>query len=217
MFEKVTIILTTTVHVTKENSFQHDKEERINCYIKAIMSWLNNTYFNIVVVENSGYPFLELSSKLIEFADRLEVISFIPEYPPSLYFLPHSKGWEELFSICHAFEKSNVARHSLFILKITGRFFIPDLVYFLSNHDLNAVCALRQNENDRCEIVGTHILYFHHVFNFTSLINENGDLEYHVEYIYRYRLSSMPNVLQCPNFSIEPTQRGGVDEIYYTL
>ena len=35
-------------------------EERKNQYILKIKKWLNQTKFNIVVVENSGYNFNEL-------------------------------------------------------------------------------------------------------------------------------------------------------------
>ena len=51
----ICIILTSTVNVTKHTAFQIDKHERINTYLKSIMSWLKNTDLNIVVVENSGY------------------------------------------------------------------------------------------------------------------------------------------------------------------
>ena len=63
---KVSIILTTTVHVTKNSAFQVDKMERINTYLKSIHLWLKKTDFNIIVVENSGYSFEELENDEID-------------------------------------------------------------------------------------------------------------------------------------------------------
>ena len=57
----VTILLVTIVNVDCYQAFQTNKQERINTYIKSIKNWLYNTNFNIVVVENSGYYFEELS------------------------------------------------------------------------------------------------------------------------------------------------------------
>jgi len=61
---KVSIILTTTVHVTQNSAFQVNKTDRINTYLKSIHLWLKYTDFNIIVVENSGYLFEELDNEL---------------------------------------------------------------------------------------------------------------------------------------------------------
>ena len=51
---KITLILTTTIF-THNVEFNRQKkyEERKNQYILKIKKWLNQTKFNIVVVENS--------------------------------------------------------------------------------------------------------------------------------------------------------------------
>jgi succinylglutamate desuccinylase len=73
---KISIILTTTVNVTKHSAFQVDKNERINTYLKSIISWLENTDLNIIVVENSGYLFEELKNELNLYHDKFELITF---------------------------------------------------------------------------------------------------------------------------------------------
>ena len=73
---KVSIILTTIVHVTRESSFQVDKQDRINTYLKSIRLWLKNTNLNIIVIENSGYEFKELTEELNLYKNRFEVITF---------------------------------------------------------------------------------------------------------------------------------------------
>ena len=61
--DNISIILTTTVHVTKNTAFQVDATDRINTYLKSIRLWLKNTKFNIIVIENSGYNFEELNDE----------------------------------------------------------------------------------------------------------------------------------------------------------
>jgi len=73
---KVSIILTTTVHVTKNSAFQVDKMERINTYLKSIHLWLKKTDFNIIVVENSGYSFEELENELKIYKGRFEIHTY---------------------------------------------------------------------------------------------------------------------------------------------
>ena len=53
----ITIILTSTVYINTKKShlYQTDPNERIQTYIKSVLQWINNTNFNIVLVENSGY------------------------------------------------------------------------------------------------------------------------------------------------------------------
>jgi hypothetical protein len=55
------------------------------------------------------------------------------------------------------------------------------------------------------------------IFN-QNTINKKGQ-HIDVENIYRYRLGQLPKnkVIVCKEFEIEPTQRGGVQEIYTTI
>ena len=213
----ITIILTSTVHVTSNTAFQVDKQDRINCYVKSVKSWLNNTKFNIVLVENSGYSFPELSNELDKFSGRFEIISFINDFPDSLKFLGSSKGGLELFSIHYAFEKSHRIRHSLYIIKITGRYFVPGLEKYLSTLNLHAVTALAQHNEGRCELVGSHILHFSNIFDMKKLNTNCADFDPHIENVYDYRFSITKNIVRCPVFNIEPTQQGGLNNIVCSL
>ena len=86
-----------------------------------------------------------------------------------------------------------------------------DWIINLENYD-----CLKQNFDFRCEIVGSHKKNFDTIFNRNLFIN-NGIYDWHVENVYAYRFSLYKNVLVCPIFDIEPTQRGGLNEIYYQL
>jgi hypothetical protein len=215
---KVSIILTTTVNVTRESSFQVSVEDRINTYIKSIKSWLKYTNLNIIVVENSGYEFNELLDELNLYKNRFEIITFKENPTNYSEYQMHlqSKGGLEINSIHYAFNKSKFLKKSLFIIKITGRFFINDFENFLNSKDLIKFDCLKQYYHHRCEIVGTNIKNFEIMFD-KNLFIKNGIYDYHVENVYAYRFSLFKNVLVCPLFNIEPTQRGGLNEIYNKL
>ena len=217
---KVSIILTTTVNVTRNTSFQVDKNDRINTYVKSIRLWLINTNLNIIVVENSDYSFPELEDEKELYKNRFEVITYsekterekIIEYQMHL----DSKGGCEINSIWYAYNMSKLLQKSLFIIKITGRFFIPQFDLYWSKFNLDRYDCLRQNFDNRCEIVGTHIKNFSVIFD-KNLFVANGIYNYHVEDVYTYRFSIFNRVIVCPKFNISPTQRGGLDEYYKQL
>lgn len=214
-----TIILTTTVNVQeKVYLFQTDKNERSQVYTKKIKQWLYNSKFNIVVVENTGYTFEELNEEKEKFKDRFEIISYVESDIESAAFLKGNpyKGASEVFSIEYAYNTSALCKSAIFIIKITGRFFIPDLELFLASFDLNNYDVLTQYKTYRCEMLGCHKSHFPLVFN-TLLIGENGEYSGNVEDIYQYRCNLFKNKIHCPEFYIEPTQRGGINEVFYNI
>jgi hypothetical protein len=64
-------------------------------------------------------------------------------------------------------------------------------------------------------MVGSHYNNFLDIFN-TSL-SINGFYTGHVEHIWKVRTSRCENVLVCKEFTIEETQRGGMNEKYTTI
>ena len=54
---------------------------------------------------------------------------------------------------------------SNFIVKVTGRYFIPTLEDYLLEFNLNEYDCLTQNNRDRCEMVGCHYTQFLNIFN----------------------------------------------------
>jgi hypothetical protein len=213
---QITIILTSTVNVhNKGILWQKSKEIRIKSYIRPIKKWLYNTNFNIVLIENSGYSFSELNEDLEYYKDRFEIITFIEkEIKEASYLLNEDgKGASEIFAINYAYNNSKLTKNAIFIIKVTARYFMKDLENTIKNIELENYDGLSQHDEDRCEMVGSHINNFHTIFN-RYLINQHGNYEQHVENIYKLRLSWFPNIYKCPVFEIEPTERGGVNEIY---
>jgi hypothetical protein len=220
MLNSVTIILTSTVNVNfnKTYIFQKSANSRVDTYLKAILQWLNNTNFNIVLVENSGYTFEELNDEKEVFKDRFEVITFKEDELQEASYLKNndSKGASEIFAIDYAFRHSKIVDSSNFIIKITSRYFIPELEEYLATFKLYEYDCLTQNNRNRCEMVGANYKYFKFIFN-TSLVDENNQYDHHIERIWKMRTSICNNILVCKEFKIEKTQRGGVEEIFETI
>jgi hypothetical protein len=215
-----TIILTSTVNVDlrKCGTFQSNVNDRLDTYLKSILQWLTKTNFKIVLVENSGYDFDELNNEKILYKNRFEVITFIEK---DLEEAKHcvntsSKGNSEMFAINYAFHHSQIMHSSNFIIKITARYFINDLEEFLSHIDLDKYDCLTQLNRNRCEMVGSHYKHFNNIFG-RNLLDQNGHYWGHVEDIWKMRTSQFTNILICKQFTIDPTQRGGVSEIYCNI
>jgi hypothetical protein len=214
----ITIILTTTINVQKKFNNAINKQDRICTYVKSIKKWLLNTSFNIIVVENTGYDYPELLEEKNIYKNRFEIISYNEiDIPEANYLINiHSKGANEMFSINYAYNNSKIVNNSIFIIKITGRYFIPDFEKYISNFNLNEYNCLSQNNLERCEMVGSHIKNFNIIFN-KDLKDKNGNFQSHVENVYRYRIISISKNLKCRIFDIESTQRGSVSKLYDTI
>ena len=203
-----TIILTTTVFVQdKLYIFQNNPQERINTYLTSINKWLNNTDFNILVVDNSGYTFPEFEEN-----EHFQIISFKEnEIPEANYLLQNkSKGASELFAINYAFNNCKFKEKSKYIIKITGRYFIHNFKEYLES--LNTFDVICQNGMNRCELVGCKKIHFNKLFNI-SLQQNDGSYCNHIEFLYNERINTFDKILICKQLEIEPTQQGGINEI----
>lgn len=207
-----TIILTSTVNVNLNKCalVQIDKNDRLQTYLKAILRWLKETNFNIVLVENSGYNFDELNEEKELYKNRFEVVTFDEKELENAKYLKYnpSKGASEIFAINYAFNNSIIAKQSNFIIKITARYFLSELENYLKKYDLNEYDCLSQSDMLRCEMIGSHINNFHRIFDI-ELVDKNGNYNGHIESIWDERKSQYKRILICKLFQIELTQRGG--------
>jgi len=228
--DNILIILTCTVNINpvKLWLFQTDPNERLKCYLKSIIQWLEKTNLTICVVENSGYTFPELSEYVEKYKHRFEIISYI-ESELSLEIrskLGHrSKGGSEIYAINHAYHNSTFKNTTKFVIKITCRYFIEEFEQFLIDSklsyksksgvgifDTDHILVLRQHDNARCEIIGSHITTFTLIFDLI-MHDSNNHYNQHIEaaYINRTNFFNEKNVLTCKQFNIEPTQMGGLN------
>ena len=221
MNKEIVLLLTSTVNVQPHKCFlyQKNKEKRVKSYLKSISQWLQKTNFNIVLVENSGYKFEELKDFFSQYRHRFEFISFCETNIEEAKFLENnnSKGASEIFSINYAFKNSTLLKDAGFIVKITGRYFIPDFENYLAGFtDILNYDVLTQYDVDSCEIVGCNKKHFDHIFN-NDLLDENGQYMGHVEYVYKHKCSLYKNAIRCIPFPIEPTCKGGTPQIHHYL
>jgi len=211
--DQYAIILTCSVHTGPQIDCLHqrDPNTRKNLYIRSITNWITKTEFKIIVVENSGEFFPELNSLIEKYKDRLEFFS-INDYDQFPHIRDHrSKGIHEICAIDYAIEHSSLIRSCNFVIKITGRFFIPGLESFLSKKDSKHFEALRQSDPSRCEMLGCHLSQINNVFK-PSL--DPGDPYDFMEQVWKNRIDSIPRIIQCPLFPISSTPRGGVNSCY---
>ena len=215
------ILLTTTVNVQHKIFLRETNPlDRIATYTKSLSQWLKYTKFPIVVVENTGYTFEEWNDWKEQYKDRLEIITFRENEIENAKHLRNdiSKGASEIFAIEYAFLHSKMIPDYSFLIKITGRFFIPDLESFLSGIQWENYIALNQNDKNECQMVGVNLKYFYNIF-YPVLLNKEGKYEPHVEYIYKERILgiSPEKIIRCPSFPIDPIMGGGNDRMFYFI
>jgi len=204
------ILLTMTVNINNNIKLLtiKDSNVRLDIYIITIKKWLYNTNIKIIIVENSGYNFNELEYEKEFFKDRFEIISFNEnEIFPEISF-DKSKGTHELYSIHYAYNISFLIKNSDFIIKITGRYFIPYLENFISNYDLSNYLILCQFFKNYCEILGCNKLYFNNLF-------AKKNLNSHIETSYSERINSIKKskILKCPILKVDTIKQGGTGYI----
>lgn len=221
---KVTIILTMTIRINPNVHWleQRDSTKRLQIYLTSIVQWLEKTNLNICIIENSGYMFYELDEYKEKYKDRFEIISYDEKTYEGTLHLKYSvsKGQCELYALKYAYEHSKLIMKSYFIIKITGRYFIPGFENYLNGLDLTKYDVMQQNDNARCELVGVSDRYFNIIFN-TSMKSFDGSyfmphMESYICYRVGYSILKHKKI-NCPLFEIEPTLNGGQNEPYTTI
>jgi hypothetical protein len=218
--KKIGIILTCTVNTGSNIRVvaQTNSDQRKKMYIKSIKKWLDTTNFVIVVIENSGYSFPELSNYITKYKDRFEILSYIEsQLPKNDYDIlkkDPSKGTHEIYAINYAYNWSKLLKDCDFIIKVTGRYFIPDLI----KYNFNGIDFVHQNNIQRCEIIGCNKKYFDYLFNKKLDYIDNEYDNDMIEVIYRRRIERInKNNLRLPLMEIEPTTTGSTNSLYTYL
>ena len=208
--KNITILLTCTVIIDNNinNLKLKTKNKRLEIYLKSIKEWLYNTNFKIVVVDNSNYKFDELSDLKNIYKDKFEIISFDEKKIISFDNIinSNSKGDHELLAINYANQNSKLINNSDFIIKITGRYFIPGFEKFINSINLYDYDYIKQFNFINCEILGSSRKKFNNLFYIQNK-KENEYIE--LEYLKRVMLDDINKVIIMPIFKIAPTLQGG--------
>lgn len=217
---EVVVLLTCTVRIKPDINVmaQRAETDRTATYRKSIRAWICNTAFKIVVVENSG---VDISASWLGlddgiYASRYERIVFNGHTDADAAHLRTNiyKGAHELFAIQKALKESRFVATTPFIVKVTGRFFVPGLYDIFQAHSAAfPYNGLRQKNSAECQIVGCRPCF--------AAILFNPDAEPHVETTYESRLRDESwtdgKVLVLPKMRIPPTMTGGGGEVIDSL
>jgi len=118
--DKWIILLTTAVN---------NDDERKNIYIESITKWLNNTPFNIFVVESSNYPFNEFKDNERFYC---HTFSFNEKFPSSSQSEANS-----ILNILDNIKDNEKYKKCKYILKVTGRYYLDGIENVLNNLEDN--------------------------------------------------------------------------------
>jgi hypothetical protein len=234
----IVVLLTCTVNTQPHISWlkQRDSNERLKMYLDIIIKWLTQTNLKIVVIENSG---VDLKRELMiknpkcnfeKYLDRFESITFtyndIPVKDKQFLDSHEAKGHHELYAINYAYKNSELIKNCNYLIKITGRYFIPSfennlLQELQKKYDRNYITnIIRQSQKwrgwNRCEILGCHINNFNDLFKFPS---NNDMLE--EEYMHRVNNKKRENnkyqIFELPLLKLDKPTQQGVGNIIYEL
>jgi len=133
---KVCVLLTTCT-ITKSINGIGNEEERIKMYNEVINNYLNKTSINIYIVNSSGYTFPEFKNN-----PRIFIYSYIQENK----YLRYPVSYHEATSILKAFDYLNLNKFE-YIIKITGRYFIPNINDIISKIPLGTELIFQNKDN----------------------------------------------------------------------
>ena len=201
--DNMVLILTSTVNVDKNMGAvtQKRKKDRIQTYEKSVNSWINNSPFKIILVENSGYEFKNLPEN-----SRLEIITYKPTGNEKKLLDNHrDKGSHELHAIKHAIDNSKIIQKISdgFIIKITGRYYIPNFDKILKDTITKSTEFITQNNRSQCEIFGCKLHHANTLFKFKIF----DFMENHAHSLID-KLGTENTITKLPPISIEPTIPG---------
>ena len=170
-------------------------------YENIIKLWLEKTNFNIVIVENSG------SSFNLPINNRLEVLSFkYPEKDKIILDNMIAKGQHEMYSLQYACNNSNLIKKCDYVIKVTGRYFIPQLEQILKKNLNFDIECIRQSSKwrrmNRCEILGCKKNIIKDLFHFPL----KDDM---MEQEMMDRMKKYKNIFELPKMKLhKPTKQG---------
>ncbi len=179
---KVTLLLTGCVNPQKISQLSlTDANERLKQYVDALYYYLDETNYNIVFVDNSNF---DLSPFFLNHKEnhRLELLHFDGNnYNPTL-----GKGYGEALIIQYAFLHSIFLKETDFVVKITGRLKILNIIKLISisAKDKNTVSVdvdLKLHyAQSQFFVIPVHF-YYHYFSNMMFEINDTGGV--HFEHI----------------------------------
>jgi hypothetical protein len=211
---KTCILLTTTVYINTDYKNEYNSpESRLNIYIDSINEWLQKTNLIIYVVESSNYNFPEYSNN-----PRVKVYSF--KSSNNINCNDCSATPYEAESILKAFNYFKLYNYDN-IIKITGKYFIPNMETLIENIPDNSEIFLQNSYNNdlkqqNSEIFGCKTKY---LVNIMNMIIDNAKKNINFESTLNIIIDSNKyNIYRFPTIKLnKPIKRSGDNKIMYYL
>lgn len=132
---KLPLLMTASVNTRGMKNACFTDEEREDMYAKTLQIYINKLLTNVsgsgyklVFVENSGWDLIRIQNKIqIDDRSQIEFISL----DPTVFDISKGKGYNELLLIKLAINQSRFISESKAFLKVTGRYPIYNIQYFL--------------------------------------------------------------------------------------
>ena len=178
------------------------KDDRKDLYKNITNQWLNNTNFDIFIVNSSG-----LSLDIIH--PRLKQFSF----KQNINFVEKEPSFIEIQSILNSLEyfKKDFTNYDI-IIKITGKYFIPDLENIIKYIPKNTNIILQNQDfthGQNSEIFGFKTQIFYNIFN---SIKNDYPMEYILYNIREYK-NEFYNIFKLPPLKLNNNKIKRSDEI----
>ena len=80
----------------------------------------------------------------------------------------------------------------------------------------DVLCQNNYELEPRCEMIGCNIKNFNDIFNLKLKKISPASFRC-IEFEYQDKILRYNNILVCKRFKIEPTQRGGINQLYFDI
>ena len=130
---KYVILLHTCLIINSIRTLLNNQIERLNIYKESLTKWVNNTDYNILIIENSNNG--DLFKQFIKESDRVEILTFIGNN----YDTKLGKGYGERLSINYGINNTKKFKDIDKYFIITGRYYIYNIHEWISKLNDNVL------------------------------------------------------------------------------
>lgn len=217
--DKTLLILTSSVypHNNIYHLYQKDYESRLKTYLSSFGKWILETTFKIIIVDNTNYPYNELTNIC---RDNLLILHY--DYNNIELEFEHlflkdckEKGMHEMYSIYYALSHIPPSWNIEYFFKLTGRYFIPNFDKFVSNIPCDKNIFL-QYASKKCELYGCTRLFIELLFAMPNDTEKQTILE-NIICNRTSNQSLRQHIYRFPKLDVVPVIKGSRNEIIFII
>jgi len=212
--ENTCVLLTMTVNIrtiNNKNTPSNSSENRLIMYNNVINDYLQKTNLDIYIIESSGYSFNYFDNN-----PRIRICSFISDN--HIYCKKCEATPFEAESILYALKYFNLKDTFKNIIKITGRYYIPNLDNLIMDipEDADIFFQYTKKYNQQSsEIFGCKTIHLENIMN-DIIKNSKNNMNFEKS-IFKLNNSNYKNY-RFPKIILEtPIRRGGDNKLIHYL